>query len=144
MTDCNRTPRQKGSKKCWDEGKAARQAGTPRDECPYSPDLSPLRRAWGHGWDSLGPVPDVRVALPPTRTRPVEAQVRSGPPWFVSEAEARAAVYRKPQPIPCEKCLRLYLDSMSPACVLASGEQGGVVWLRCRACNHSFKRPVAP
>jgi hypothetical protein len=101
-----------------------------------------MRRAWSQGWDSLGPVPDMRVSMGTVTTQTVTMQVRSGPPWFATPEEAANARYRKPRPMPCANCMRIYLDEMSPACVLLGGEQRGKVWFRCRSCGHSFHRSV--
>jgi hypothetical protein len=142
-TRMDKAPRPRGSRKAWDEGRAAREADVPREECPHPQDLGPVRRAWLQGWDSLGPV-NVRVAVPPVRTQePAHHHIRRAP-FYLEHHEVKARlVYRRPQPVPCESCACVYLPTMSPAVVTQNmPPKAGVVYMACRACGHSFKVPV--
>jgi len=133
-------PKAKGSRIAWEAGRVARERGEPRDACPHNGDVSPIQRAWLQGWDSLGPVPDVRVAVPPVRTQETPAQKRVAP-WFLPEGEALPTEHRMIRPHPCQACRRVYLDHMSQAVVVRT-VFSGVAYLECRACDHRFKLPA--
>lgn len=135
-------PRQKHSAKAFDEGKEARESGQRRESCPYSPDQRPQVRAWQIGWDSLGPLTNVHISAPAGVQCRVTASV--GAHFVPAGADLNSMlVYWKPQKalVPCPECRRLQLDSGSQACV-SNGDHGGVAFMRCRACNHTFKVPV--
>ena len=141
MNDYAKQPRQALSKRAWDEGRAARGAGQPRDACPYHPDQRPQARAWEGGWSSLGPLTNVHVAVPPGVRVRVEASIGA---HFVPADEdiAQLQVYRPPSVPPCPCCRRKTLDSGSQAAVYSSSLPGqDVAWFLCRGCGARFKVP---
>ena len=137
MGNVNEPPIRRGSRKAYDEGVAAREAGSGEDACPYSQDARPQRRAWLEGYHSGGP--ELRTATPPVRNNTPTALVPGL--HYVPEGEPLAVEYRQPQPVPCPKCRRLRLDSGSQACVCA-GTWDGVAYMHCRNCDERFKAPI--
>jgi ribosome modulation factor len=129
-----KAPRQKLSRKAWDEGVSARASGKKREECPYGQDRSPYMRAWLQGWDSMGPVPNMRVAVPPVRTAEPAPMQKRGAPWFLPEGAPLPTEHVMIRPHPCPECRRVYRDNMSQAVVVRT-ISGGVAWLACRACG---------
>ena len=144
----------------WEEGRVAREERRPR-EAPHDDSAPALLRAWLRGWDECA-----AVILAEHKARRVHAEHQRPPvchqlPPIVQrggrvvelvvpddEDLGPRMVYIRPRPVPCPECRRLRLDTLSPACVMASGprrsEDGEtqVAYMRCRCCQHRFSVPV--
>lgn len=130
-------PQKRGSRRAWDEGRAAREGGKGQDECPYSRDQGPQFRAWNEGWGSLNGAP-VEHRVPPVTNNTPTSSAR-----VVPEGHAIRLEYRRSVVPACPACRRILLDSGSQA-VLVQSIHNEIAYMRCRAegCEHQFKAMV--
>lgn len=79
----------------------------------------------------------------PPKAPAVELADRFREPWYWPTGKPLRDVYVQRQ-TPCPRCRRLLLDTMSQAvCVMSTQRgEGGVAYLRCRACDFHFKLPI--
>lgn len=78
----------------------------------------------------------------PTPADAVADVETTGEPYYWPEGKPMPTSIVKPKPVPCPACRRVRLDTMAQACIIRIYE-GGVCYLRCRACQHRFKLPIA-
>lgn len=125
-------------KDAFERGQAARREGRPREACPFGDYPSKaVRNAWLAGWDAAAPPV---VAPEPLLVTPSVQVVTPGSFWPKGTPLPQA--YRKPRPHPCPQCLAVTIDGFRKA-VLLLQICGAVAYLRCRACEHRFRLPVA-
>lgn len=119
----------------WQRGRRARADGERRTACPFGdyPGKA-FAKAWGEGWDSLGP-PSLPIHVQVIPARP------PGPTLWPA-GKPFPTHYRRPQTtvIPCERC-RAVLGPSGSQAVVVDGRKGGTAYLWCRVCGFRFKLP---
>jgi len=78
---------------------------------------------------------------PALRTGKVELEYREGTGYLWPEAVPPPGRWHIRLPIPCAACARVYMADRRQA-VICRFTDGGVAYLVCRACKHTFKLPI--
>lgn len=140
--------RDKGRAAAIHAGREAYLAKKSRDDVPNGYRAAPgLAAAFGEGWDlgaheaaelNAREAAAIRIADPQVK---LAEPPRSSTRHFWPGDRSLPQAYLRAAPLPCFKCRRVLLDSMSQA-VAVVYTHGGFAYLRCRDCGHTWKMRI--